>query len=145
MMNQPMMKEIKLPSGNIIRFHEAGFEEQQPLILAIIGKIKGIQIDFDNEFDINFVKDILSSIISDPEINNLLWPCLGRCLLNGQNVTKELFNNNPEYKQDYLPCLLEVGIENISPFLSSLPAVLSSITEKIEKLAQEPSLNKIPQ
>ena len=74
---------------------------------------------------INIMKDAFCEIASSETVEAAFFECAGRCLLNGQKITRETFEE-PDAREDYLPIAWEVIKFNLAPFFRGLASQLSA-------------------
>lgn len=98
------------------------FREAKNLQDAILSEVKTQKVDVKTELDVNFIKDILASIISSPKVEDALWPLMARCIFgpSKEKVVESLFDAKPELREYYLEICYEVALENIKPFMKGL-------------------------
>lgn len=115
------VREVKLPSGAILKIHTAPFVDAKTLFQALLKEIKKVNIKAD-EWE-GVLKDIVCSAFSSPEIEECIKKCWIKCLYMRGDVPKKLsdslFDDQSTW-EDYISILIEVAKENVSPFLKSL-------------------------
>lgn len=91
--------------------------------------LKGL--DFTNfaSLDANKVFGALSELItnidSSSEFENAIFKCLGRCTCDGISISRQLFDDKPELREDYYEIITHCCEENLRPFFKSLYSELS--------------------
>lgn len=118
------MKEIKLPSGALLKINQAPFTDAKALLQALLEEIKAIKIETKTEMA-SLYKDIFCAGISSPKIEAALWKCLKRCTYNSKGADLKIEENTfepIEAREDYLAVCMGVAKENIDPFTKSLSA-----------------------
>lgn len=121
-------REVKLPSGAVLKVQPAPFTDAKALYQAVLAEAKGVEIS--KEIDMgNLLKTILMSAFSSPRIESTLWVCFQNCTYNtgtpgagDLKIDKDTFEPVAA-RGDYTTVCMEVGEENISPFVKSLYAV----------------------
>ncbi len=119
------MREVKLPSGAILKIGQVPFETSKSLYQAVLRGLQHVSLKSDGEMA-NLYKDFFCTGFTSPEIEHWLWKCLERCTYNACGIgdadlkidggTFEL----RERRQDYVPVCVEVAKDNIDPFAKSL-------------------------
>lgn len=115
------MKEIKLPSGAVLKITLAPFSDSKALYQAILEELKQIQmfgVDMTNVF-----KDIACVAFSSKKIELCLETCFKRCTYDfGKGdfkIDSQTFES-AENRGDYVAACTAVIEENIMPFMKSL-------------------------
>lgn len=130
--------EVKLPSGAELKVTLSEFDVADDLLKAYASAIKGMRISADDELDFNLFKDIITTGISDKDIQKHLWKCAERASYNGVRIDRNTFQP-AEARQDYLPAMFEIGKANLYPFLKGLFAKYAPLVEKVlNALASRP-------
>lgn len=116
------MKEIKLPSGNVLQMGHTPFSESKALYQALLEEAKGVQFDSKQDFAA-VIKDMFCAGFSSKKIEACLEVCLKRCLYAGLKIENldKMFDSK-ESRQDYSVICIEVVQENIGPFTKGLYA-----------------------
>jgi len=112
------MSEFTAPSGAIVVINPASFEAANELKKAV-----------ERELIKCGLSDLLMSALvidSSDAVEAALWPCLNRCLYNGQKIIKSTFDN-VEARKDYHAIAQACGEINIGPFVESLSSVLKKL------------------
>lgn len=116
------MKEVKLPSGAILKITPSPFKDARALYQALLKE--GVNLQFDPMRGMTSVyKDLFCIGFSSPQIEACIWKCLERCTYNDGKgdlkVTEDSFEPVAS-RDDYLTVCMEVTQENVLPFLKSL-------------------------
>lgn len=116
------MKEIKLPSGAILKIGTTPFSVSKALYQAILEEMKGISLS--SELQLNeIIKNIFCVGFSSKKIETALQECLKRCTYNAGNgdlkIEESVFEPL-EAREDYSLVCVEVTVENIRPFMKGL-------------------------
>lgn len=127
------MREVKLPSGAVLRVNPAPFEEAKALYRAFLAE--GRDVPFSAQTDIaSVLKDLYCIGFSSPKVEECLDKCLGRCTYNSGKgnlkIDKDTFEQ-VECRVDYVPVCLEVFKENIGPFVKDLFAAYAEFSKVI--------------
>ena len=83
------------------------------------------------------VAELITNIDSSPDFENAVFKCLGRCTCDGISVTKQLFDDKPELREDYYEIIFECCKVNLTPFMKSLSSALLKALETPISLDQE--------
>ena len=118
------MKEIKLPSGAVLKIQLAPFSDAKALYQAVLEEIKLIEISSKEDLTSVF-KNLACVGFSSKKIEQCLEVCFKKCLYNSGKgdlkIDKDTFEPI-ENRGDYLFVCVEVAKENILPFMKSLYA-----------------------
>lgn len=125
------MKEVKLPSGAILKINMAPFSDSKALYKSLLAEIKSISISSETQFASVF-KDIYCAGFSSDKVETALWPCMKRCLYNELKVDESTFEP-VSAREDYTKVCLEVAQENVLPFVKDLSAVYRLISQEAVK------------
>lgn len=118
------MKEVKCPSGAILKINPAPFKESHDLYKAVLREAKHIQFSKKTELP-TLYKDLFCAGFSSEEIEVKLWACMKRCTYNSGNgdlKIDEASFEKVETRDDFMMVCMEVAKENIHPFVKSLYA-----------------------
>lgn len=128
------MKEVKLPSGAILKITPSPFKEAKALYQAILKEAKGISISAGTDMAALY-KDLFCAAFSSPEIEKCLWDCFKRCTYNAGNGDLRIAEDTFEpvaARDDYMSVCIEVAKENVIPFGKSLYAEYQRILAMID-------------
>lgn len=129
------MREVKLPSGAIMKIHLAPFVDAKNLYQALLRELKEVQLNTKMELASVF-KDLFCIGFSSPEIEAYLWKCFERCTYNaGQaelKMTPFVFESE-DSRGDFMTACMEVAKDNIGPFVKSLYAEYGRMSAMIDK------------
>lgn len=118
------MREVKLPSGAILKVTPSPFPVSKALYQALLRECKPMAISSGMEMASLF-KDIFCIGFSSPEIEACVWECFKRCTYNAGKgefkIDADTFEP-VERRDDYIKVCVEVAKENVLPFLKSLYA-----------------------
>lgn len=130
-------KEVKLASGAVLNIGKTPFEVSKGLFQAVVKNFKSVEIPADVKTYEGFVGALLGSQISDPEIEKWMWACLGRCTYNNGKadlkIDPSMFEDE-NYRLDFIDICLEVGQENLRPFMKGLFLALPRLSEIIANI-----------
>lgn len=132
------MDTTTLKSGRELGLALAPFSVGSKLFKAVLAELRSINIDV-TKLDmgmelnlraidprlINIIKDAFCEIATSETVEVAFFECAGRCLLNGQKITRETFEA-PDAREDYLPVAWEVIKYNLAPFFRGLASQLSA-------------------
>lgn len=130
-------RDVKLPSGATLKVQPAPFAEAKALYQAVLDEMKGTPVPQSIDLG-NLLKTVLMQAFSSPRIEAALWTCFQKCLYNSGapgagdlKIDKDTFEPVAA-RADYTSVCLEVGEENIAPFVKSLYAVWKQMVSTIE-------------
>lgn len=128
------MREVKLPSGAVLKVNSAPFPDSKALYQAALAELKGVSIDSRSDRGEVF-KNLLCAALSSQKVDLALKPCLERCTVNSGagdlKIDDQTFE--PEkMREDYVSVCEEVFRENVYPFLKSLYAGYLRILHAID-------------
>lgn len=131
-----MMKEVKLPSGAVLKITPSPFKEANALLKALSRDLKGVQLNSKYEVG-EMIKNALCAAVSSTEVESCIWACFARCLYNGGagdlKITEDTFEPI-KARQDYIAACIEVGTVNVGPFLNGLSAGFQGFLKKLLEL-----------
>ncbi len=122
---------MKLLSGKELTTHPADFEVAKALYMTLMEEARGLKIDGKDDINANLLKDVLCTALSSKKVEAAVWKCMEKCLYEGSKITKETFEP-VEARADYLEILLEVALENVTPFTKTLTQKFSALWEKLQ-------------
>lgn len=129
------MREVKLPSGAVLKIQAAPFMAAKALYQAILKELR--TVTFNSELEsMSVLKDVFCSGFSSLEIERCLGECLKRCTYNANGTELKIDNDTFEpvdARQDYMTVCIEVAKENVGPFVKSLYAEYQALSEMIAK------------
>lgn len=125
------MKEIKLPSGAILKITLSPFSESKALYQAILEELKQLELTKDSVE--NFLKNFACVAFSSKKIEQCLEVCFKRCTYDcgkGElKIDKDTFEPL-ENRGDYIDVCVAVVEENVAVFMKSLYAKLEPFLPK---------------
>ena len=124
------MKEIVLKSGAKLEIGETEWAEAFKLFQTVVKSMRSVEADETVKSLNDFVAALIGAQISDEEVVKSMWTCFGRCTYNKTRITPELFKDM-KAREDFIDICLEVGQENLGPFLKALSASLPRLTKMI--------------
>ncbi len=122
-------KVVKLASGSELTLRLAPFADSKALYQCVLAEINRIGIRTKDEVA-DLIKQIFCTAFSSPLIENAFWKCAERSLYNGHKIVPDSFEPK-EAREDFVPICMEVGIENVAPFLKNLSAELERVSRMI--------------
>lgn len=130
-------REVKLPSGAILKVQPAFFADAKALYQAILDELKSVHVGSHIEMA-SVVKDMCCIAFSSPKVEAALWPCLARCTYNS-GTSGDLRIDAKTFepvaaREDYTQVCMEVAEENIRPFVKSLFAVFQRFLGMIDAI-----------
>jgi hypothetical protein len=112
------LKEIKLPSGAILKCGENPFEVSLALKEALYEEIKNIPFDKGKDVT-DLIKNLVCTAFSSPKIKKCLWDCFPRYIYSSEKgdlkIDKDTFQP-VQCRQDYETVCMEVTKEEVLPF-----------------------------
>jgi hypothetical protein len=127
------MREIKLPSGAVLKIGVSPFEVSKALYQAILEEAKAVAFVSTTEMA-SVYKDIFCVGLSSKKIEACLWECFKKCIYNSGKgdlkIDKDTFEP-VEARSDYVAVCIAVAKENIDPFVKGLYAEYSQFFEMI--------------
>lgn len=138
-----MNKQLTSASGLPIILNYANMEDVEQLIQLIARKAKELNLtevikslsssmeEFlaqDLETVLPLLQQIICELESSEEFNNIVYNLLRVCTYNGIVITRQLFNDKPELREDFYTLKIEVIKFNLSPFLKNLSGRLFQMT-----------------
>lgn len=126
------MKEVKLPSGAVLKIGIVPFDACNELKKAVMQEVKGISIArVKDVMDVS--KDYICTVFGSDAVEMKLWECMKRCTYNSGKgdlkLDKDTFEAI-EARQDFTEVQIEVGMECLGPFGKSLYAVLLHLLDQ---------------
>ncbi len=119
-----MIKEIKLPSGAILKIQVSPFAVSKALYQALLRELKLVPVDTKTEMASLF-KDVFCIGFASQAIELCVWECFKRCTYNAGNGDLKIDDQTfepVERRDDYMKVCVEVARENVLPFAKSLYA-----------------------
>ena len=138
-----MNKQLTSANGLPIILNYANMEDVEQLIQLIARKAKELNLtevikslsssmeEFlaqDLETVLPLLQQIICELESSEEFNNIVYNLLRVCTYNGIVITRQLFNDKPELREDFYTLKIEVIKFNLSPFLKNLSGRLFQMT-----------------
>lgn len=128
------MKEVNLPSGAILKITPSPFSIAKALFQALLKEIRDVEVSSKSDIA-SLYKDLFCIGFSAPEVEKCLWECLKRCTYNSGSgdlrIDEQTFEPL-ERRDDYLMVCMEVGKENLLPFMKSLYAEFQRTIETMQ-------------
>lgn len=127
------MKEVTLPSGNVLVIGVIPFEAANNLKKEFIRQLGSITASTDI---MAFAKESMCGLFGSDEVEKLLWECMKRCQYgpHALKIDKSTFES-VEARTDFSDVQYEVAMEALKPFWKGLFAVLKrslqAVTENI--------------
>ncbi len=131
------MKEVKLPSGAVIKINPAPFADARALYQSVLEEVKGITIFSATEMT-SVYKDLFCAGFSSKKIELCLWECMKRCTYNNNSGSGDMKIDQQTFepisaREDYITVCMEVAKENINPFVKSLYAEFGHLFQTTQK------------
>lgn len=118
------MREVKLPSGAVLKITPSPFGVAKALYQAILKEVKGVKMNSKMEM-VELYKELFCLGFSSPEVEERLLKCFERCTYNSGNGDLKIDDQTFEplkARDDYMQTCMEVAKENVLPFVKSLYA-----------------------
>lgn len=133
------MKIVKLKSGSILKIGSTPFETSKGLFQAVVKNLKSVELPKGVTTYEGFVGALLGAQLSDTEIEKWLWACMNRCLYQHTELKKELkidpsIFENMNHREDFIEICIEVGKENLQPFMKALYLALPHLMATLESI-----------
>lgn len=128
------MREVKLPSGAVLKITPSPFKEAKALYQALLKEARGIEFSSKTELAALY-KDIFCIGFASDEIERHLWECFKRCTYNDGKGDLKIDESTFEpmsARDDYMTVCIEVAKENVLPFVKSLYAEYQRISAMTE-------------
>lgn len=127
------MKEVKLPSGAVLKITLSPFSDSKALYQALLEEFR--KMDFKSSTDIPVIlKDILCAGFSSKKIELCLEQCFKRCIYsngNGDLKIDGMTFESEESRGDYISVCMAVTKENVAPFMKGLFAEFQQSSQMI--------------
>ncbi len=127
------MRKYKLTSGKIVEFELSPVETGLNLFRTVVNETKGTGLKLEIEegdtiFNLIFGKnaDAALAVMSSENVFNAVYECCSRVKYDNKPFTLELFNEE-KARQDLLPVIQLVGLENLAPFFPGLRLVFDTL------------------
>lgn len=135
-----MSEQITSATGLPIVLNYASIDDVECLIQLIAQKAKDLNItpiieavrtveDFlgqDVAVFLPLLQQIVCELEGSSEFNDIVYRLLQVCTYNNTLITRQLFNDKPELREDYYKLKVEVVKFNLAPFCKSLSGLLAS-------------------
>lgn len=113
------MREVKLPSGAVLKIQVSSFAVSKALYQALLKEIRTIPVSKDMNYP-DIYKELFCTGFASPVIEACLWECFKRCTYDGDAKIDEHTFEAEASRQDYMSVCIEVAKDNIAPFVKSL-------------------------
>lgn len=127
------MKSVILPSGAELKIALSPFGISKDLYQAVLREIKGMGLDSKTDVSALY-KEIFCTGMASKDIEKCMWECFKRCTYNSGNgdlkIDEQTFEPS-KAREDYMTVCIEVGKENILPFLKNLVSEFQRIFQEI--------------
>lgn len=136
-MEHQTMREVKLPSGAVLKIAPGTFAQSKTLWEAVLKVLRGVPITGTGNLEmVDLYKNLFADGFTSPEVQAALWPCLQHCLYNdgtGDVKIEQSVFEPVAARQDMLKVFMEVTKENIDPFLKGLYAEYGNLLNDLTK------------
>lgn len=126
------MRKYQLASGKVLEFNLAGVEQALLVYRAVLNSCKnaGLDLTIYPEDQIGDVilrnKEALLNIMSSEAVMEAVKGCCDKVLYDKKHFSMSLFEDE-KAREDFLPVIVIVGMENIRPFFPVLHSFLDAI------------------
>lgn len=111
-------QEIRLPSGSTLSLGIAPFADAKALLRAVTEELRSVPFGRTVDHE-GIVAQAILIACSSPLIEQCLWKCMAKCVIDDAKITEETFE--PEAKRDdWLIVVAAVMRANLNPFTKSL-------------------------
>ncbi len=121
-----MPDAITLKSGHTLELRSPDFGAAKNLAKAIARELRSVDVQLESmdiqaflAKDVNAIKNVFLQVGSSDVVEQAVYACAVKSLLNGQKITPNLFEPE-DMRQDYLPVVWEVMKFSLAPFFASL-------------------------
>lgn len=126
-------KEIKLPSGNVVRITLPPFEQSLALLDACMEEMKSVKLDSNADLlDPEIIKNVICYGLSSKKVRECMKVCMQRVTYNDLKIDADTFEPSSA-REDYFDVCFIVIKENILPFGKRLYARYSQFQEMMQK------------
>lgn len=130
------MKEIKCPSGAILKISHTPFATSKALYQAVLEEIKDVKLQTNKEMG-DIVKDIFCIGFSSKKIEAALNECMKRCTYNDGRGDLKIDDSTFEpvkNREDYSIVCVEIIQDNCLPFTKGLYAEFNRLLSMIPSI-----------
>ena len=109
------MKEVKLPSGAVLKITPSPFATAKALYQTLLKEGRSIAVSSKTDLA-SIYKDLFCIGFSSPEVEAALWECMKRCTYDNGNGEFKIDDKTFEplsSRDDYLSVCMEVAKENV--------------------------------
>jgi hypothetical protein len=117
-------KEVKMPSGAVLKIWPAPFAEARALYQAVLEEAKALKFSSQDEMAALY-KDLFCIGFSSKKIESCLWACFKKVHYVGEKGELKIDQDTFEpvkAREDYIAACMAVAKENIDPFVKGLYA-----------------------
>lgn len=139
------MREFKGENGARIVINSAKWETVKRLRRCIATELKKVGIDIENVTSLSqlqtefsgakllvIAKDLLLTLESSEEFDNILTECMRECTYSNKVIDANLFDDIEEAREDYDKIRLECLKENLNPFFKKVAGLLKNLSTATE-------------
>jgi len=130
------MREVKLPSGAVLKIQVSPFSTAKALYQALLRELKTVPITSKTDMA-SVYKDLFCLGFSSDEIEARLLECFKRCTYNsgaGDLKIDDQTFEPVERRDDYMTVCMEVAKDNVLPFAKSLYAQYADMLKVAENI-----------
>lgn len=128
---------------NPASFQDAIFLKKEAMkCLTSSGALNNIDVNNLSKTDVKGLFDSFANLIvaldTSNGFENAVFKCLERCIYDNKHaITRQLFDDKPELREDYYEIVSKCCEVNLSPFFKSLSSVFSTRLASKEESSQE--------
>jgi hypothetical protein len=119
------MKEVKLPSGSVLKIGNIPFELANNLKKVVLKELNHLNVKTDIQV-MELCKNYICMTFSSDEVEKCLWECFKKCSYDcgkGElKIDKDSFES-AQAREDFTAIQIAVAEECLFPFLKSLYAL----------------------
>lgn len=125
------MKEVKLPSGSLLKIGEIPFSEAKDLFESVLIEFK--KTPFSSQTDLaSVLKEVLCFAYASSNVEKAMKVVFGRCLYNSGKGDFKIDDScfEPVHtREDYVIVYQEVLEHTLAPFMKNLSVVFARLSE----------------
>ena len=108
--------------------------KQNSIGLKLTGNEEVLEKTLDFSGVLDFIKNVLIGADTSEEVENAIFDCLSYCTYNTTlKIDQDLFDKEPEAREDYYEIIISCIEENLKPFIKSLVSQWSILAPKLGK------------
>lgn len=124
--------EHKLQSGKTLRFNISTFDNGKNLSQVIARELRTLNVSSITEIDETLFLQMGLLGISSVEIENAIWLCFDKAVVDGDKLNKEYFKSVAN-REDYFEICSVIAKANLAPFMKGLYAQFQMLFQEVMK------------